>query len=507
MRSFSLHRSAAAACLGALCLLSACSHDTLDRVPPGAYTFDNFWETPQQLEQAITPGYSSLRGLYSGAIWQLGEYRSDNTTFTQNPTDNGAASLWDDDIFVSGANVSGASGVWNGSYTAIARMNLVLANIDEVTFGASDEPLRERLRAEARFIRGFHYYLLVQHFGDVPLALEPVLTEDAALELDRDPVERVFAEAIIPDLTFAAETLPELWVGSDEGRATSGAARMALAKAHFARRDFAAALPQLQAIIDSEVYRLLPDFRSVFAPDNSNNDEIIFAGQYDAGAGQGATFFYSWLPLSSGSDVSMGTVVAGVRAGINRPTRSLWETYSEDDPRRSATIGVYESSGDTLFYPSKYIFPPVNGPSDVDVVIFRYADVLLMYAEALVETEGGANVPDEAFNALNAVRARAGQPLAFPFNSDPELDIRTAEEFAAFLADERRRELAIESHRWYDLVRYGTVVEVMQAHGMQLATYQPYLADFPSAFQVIPELFPIPIQQVIQYGYTQNPGY
>ncbi len=129
-----------------------------------------------------------------------------------------------------------------------------------------------------------------------------------------------------------------------------------------------------------------------------------------------------------------------------------------------------------------------------------------MYAEALTETSNGVLV-DDAFLAVNQVRARAGIDLIFPGNPDPTLDIRTAEDFQVFLRAERRRELAIESSRWYDLVRYGNVVEVMQAHGAQLATYQPYLRDFPTAFQVIPALFLLPINQVQQYGYRQNPGY
>ena len=492
----------------ALCalLLAGCSHDFLDREPLGSYTFSNFWETPAQLEQALIPGYATVRGLYSGAVWQLGEYRSDNTTFTQNPDDNGAANLWDDDIFVSGANVNGADGLWNSCYGGISDMNLLLDNIDAVEFPSADEPRREVIRAEARFLRGMFYHLLTLNFGDVPLLLTPEFSEAELLAIRRAPVDQVYEQAIVPDLTAAIDGLPEAWPPAEVGRATSHAARVALAKAHFARRDYAAALPPLTDVIESERFELLPDFRSVFAPDRSNNREIIFAGQYDAGAGQGANFFFNWLPLGSGTEVSEGTVDAGVRAGINRPTRELYGAYDEDDPRRDATIGVYLRGGDTILYPRKYIFPPIDGGSDLDIVIFRYGDVLLMYAEALLESSSG-DVPDEAFNAVNAIRARAGLPLAFPFNPDPELDLRTPEDFRRFLRSERRRELAIESSRWYDLVRYGTVVEAMQAHGERLAEYQPYVRDFPGAFQTIPELFPIPLQQVLQYGYRQNPGY
>lgn len=489
-----------------LCLTS-CSHDFLDREPPGSYTSANFWETPQQIEDAITPAYRDIRGLYSSALWQLGEYRSDNTTFTENLDDRGNASFWNDDIFVSGPNVNGADGVWNTCYSGIKDMNLVLANLDDVPYTGQEEE-RELRRAEAHFFRGFFYHLLTLHFGDVPLTLEPVLTEEEALQLDRVPLDEVYAQAILPDLELAIAGLPDEWPDSELGRATSYAARMLLAKAHFARRDYAAALPLLDEIVASGRYRLLSDFRSVFAPDMGYNDEIIFAGIYDVGAGQGGLFYLNWLPLNSGTEVTEGSITSDSRWGVNRPTRGLYEAYSDDDPRREATIGVYAPAGDTVLYARKYLFPPINSGTDVDVVIFRYADVLLMRAEAILETSGGGVAPNQAFLDVNAVRDRAGLVLAFPGNvQDTTLDVRTSPELLELVRRERRLELALENTRWYDLVRYGTVQEVMMAHGGELAEYQPYLQDFPSAFQTIPELFPIPLTQVQQYGYAQNPGY
>ncbi len=347
--------------LAAVAFGSGCSHDFLDREPLGSYTFANFWETPEQLEQALVPGYANIRGLYSGPVWQLGEYRSDNTTSTQNPTDNGAASAWNDDTFVSGPNVGGASQLWNSCYGGISDMNLLLANIDIVEFAGTAESDRERIRAEASFMRGFFYHLLTLNFGDVPLLLAPEFDEGILLSKQRVPVADVYAQAIIPDLTLAIAGLPESWSERDIGRATAGAARVALAKAHFARRDFAAALPLLQAVIDGGQYSLLSDFRSVFAPDNSNNAEIIFAGQYDAGASSGSSFFYNWLPLNSGAAVSEGTVLAGVRAGINRPTRDLYKAYTSNDLRRNATIGIYKPGRDTIFYPRKSSSPRSTG--------------------------------------------------------------------------------------------------------------------------------------------------
>ena len=235
---------------------------------------------------------------------------------------------------------------------------------------------------------------------------------------------------------------------------------------------------------------------------------MIFAAQFDNNSGQGAGYYGGWIPQNSGTQLT-GTFNVAAFGGQNRPTRSIYEAFGDDDRRRDISIGVYSPGADTFLYATKFIPPPpITGEKNsADFPIFRLADALLMRAEALVETGAQGGLPDQAFLDLNALRERAGVGLVFPGSLDPDLDIQTAEALRRFIRDERRRELAFESHRWYDLVRYGTVVEVMQAHGEELATYQPYLNDFPSAFTQIPDLYPIPIDEVLSYGFAQTPGY
>ncbi len=128
-----------------------------------------------------------------------------------------------------------------------------------------------------------------------------------------------------------------------------------------------------------------------------------------------------------------------------------------------------------------------------------------MKAEALVETQGG--LPDAAFEIVNQLRVRAGLPLYFPGNPVPELDLSTTEQLTDAIRRERRVELAFEDHRWWDLIRYGNLIEIMTAHGEEQRMIQPYLNDFSDAYMNIRILFAIPFGQVEQYGYRQNEGW
>ena len=496
---------------GTLLAGTGCSHDFLDLEPQNGFTAENFWKTERQITQAVNGGYTTMRGIVTGPLWRLGEYRSDNTTFTENPTDRGQAGIWGDDLFVTGSSVAGASDMWSSCYNGISRTNLVLDNIETADFGTPagpDEALRTQRRAEARFFRAFFYWMLVRNFGDVPVVLKTDFDEASLITKDRRPVDEVYADALIPDVEYAIANLPVSYPSTEIGRVTKGAARMLLAHAYFTRRNFAAAIPVLDSVIGGGQYQLSPNYADVFSPDNTRNREIILAAQFDASVGQAANYFLNWLPQNSGTALT-GSANITASAGQNRPTRDLYQAYGPDDPRRDISIGVYLRGRDTFLYPKKLIPPPpISGNAQSgDFPVFRYADALLMRAEALVETSAGGGLPDQAFLDVNAVRGRVGLGLAFPGNPDPELDLQTADALRQFIRNERRLELALENYRWYDLVRYGTVQEVMRTHGESLKTYQPYARTFPNAFTNIPELFPLPLSQVQTYGYPQNPGY
>ena len=505
-----LQRGLSVAGLATLATFAACGDEFLDREPLTSYTAANFPRNAQQIEQAIIPGYNALRELYAQNLWVLGEMRSDNTTFTFSAQDQGLQGRWQTDLFVDGASVDRSADAWNDLYRAIQRMNVVLVNIGDADF--EDEDLRTQREAEARFLRGFFYWQLARNFGDAPLLLEPEYDQAALLAIRRAPVDELYAQAIIPDVTFAIDNLPATYLpgGPDVGRATRGAAQMLLAKAHFLRRDYAAALPLLEALIDEGQYALFPDFRGLFAPENENNAEIIFAAQFENGANQGAGFLNSWLPLGSGTTISGNPRqnIGSSGGGNNRPTDCLFDAYEEGDPRREATIGVAQIGGQRVLWPRKFIFPPIpDGGLSTDWPVFRYADVLLMRSEALLELGTQGELPDQVFLDINELRGRVGLDLAFPGSPDSILNADTPDKLRGLLRLERRREMALEDYRWYDLVRYGNVVEVMRAHGARQRAIGGYIDNFSDAFENIPELYPLPINQVQTYGYRQNPGY
>ncbi len=436
-------------------------------------------------------------------IWQAGEFASDNTTFQYNPADRGGQVTEQIDYHLANSDVGLLGNLWNSSYNGIARINFVLESLPEAVFiNEENRPVRE---AEARFLRAFFYYHLIIHFGDVPITLEPLLDEAEALDKQREPVQAVLDQAIFPDLEFAIENLPATWGTANVGRATKGAAQMLLAKVYFSRRDYASALPLLDDIVASGNYSLMQEYRDIFDPMFDNNREIIFAAQFATAANQGSGFMVNWLPFNSGDDITQG-VIPGSRDGLNQPTRDMIRAYEPGDQRFDASVGLYVDDGDTLPYIRKFVYPPiVTGGSDVDWPVFRYADALLMQSEALLETEGG--LPDAVFQTINVLRGRAGLPLIFPGNPVPELDIQTEEALRLFLRKERRVELAFESHRWYDLLRYGTLEETMIAHGEEQKEYQEFLDPFPAAYTIIRPLWGIPSNQVVQFGYTQNEGW
>ncbi len=485
--------------------------DFLTYSPRGSYSVQNFYQTETQIEAAVNGIYPTLRGLYNGALWQTVEFRSDNTTFIPNPNDRGSVGTEEIDYFVLTSSSGVHNNIWAPCYKGISNANYVINLIEPVPFQTEEN--KRAKEAEARFLRAFYYYILTQSFGDVVKITEIIESEDDAGEIlarRRVPREEIVNEVIIPDLDFAMSNLPASWPSLDQGRATKAAAQMLLAKVYFADLNYGEAIPLLDSIVVSGQYMLNPDYRSVFGPGNRLDPEIIFSNQFSVTANQGAGWFLSFLPYQSGTNITEGIFVS-TSASKNMPTQDLINTYEAGDKRFEASVAYYDedpnsAENELIPYCGKYVFPPVtNGGSDLNFPVFRYADVLLMLAEALVETQGG--LPDKAFEYLNTLRVRADLPLYFPGNPNPDLDISSTEDLRQAIQKERRLELAFENHRWWDLRRYGTLQEVMSSHGEEQKALQDYLDDFPEAYTNIRDLLAIPFGQVNQYGYRQNEGW
>ncbi|MDR7129694.1 hypothetical protein J2X69_002039 [Algoriphagus sp. 4150] len=471
-------------------LMSACNSDFLDLAPISQENSTNFYKTASDMENALTAVYGSLQygGTYYSSMHVIGELRSDNTEIT-NP--NAGANLQAVDDFTNDAVNSISSTTWNAHYQGIQAANIVIDKIVEVSM---DEELKARYVGEAKFLRALLYFNLVRIYGDVPLVLQMITNPEQGYAFTRNSVEEVYAQ-IIADLTVAETDLPYSYASAEAGRATKGAAMALLGKVYLTRKDWQAASQKLKDVIDASGqtgYRLMDSYGDIFGPTNENNAESIFEVQFSSSSnGEGSPFTNQFAPIGSGTAV----VAVGNPLGQNIPTGDMDAAYGENDLRKEYSMATsYQLNGNEVMH--NYILKYSGTPaayldSDNNWIVLRYADVLLMYAEALNEI---SFQPDgEAFVLLNQIRSRAGLPEMTSSASGPEYLITSQQEFRDAVAKERRVELAFEGHRWFDLIRTDEALNVLSDKGMQ-------------SHHV---LFPIPQSQIdINPGVIeQNPGY
>ncbi len=477
---------------GALVMLTAgsCSEDFLDLAPISQQNSNNFYKTAEDMKNALTAVYGSLQygGLYYSSMHIIGDLRSDNTEIT-NPA--AGADQQAVDNFTNNAINSISSTTWNGHYQGIQAANIVIEKIESVQMDAS---LKARYIGEAKFLRALMYFNLVRIYGDVPLVTKVISNPQEGYTYGREAAAKVY-EQIISDLVAAEASLPYTYAASDKGRATKGAAMSLLGKVYLTQKQWALAAQKLKQVIDETAqnkYQLLPSYASVFGITTENNPESIFEVQFKKGSnGEGSPFTNQFAPIGSGTAV----VSVGNPLGQNIPTANMSDAYETNDLRKDASMKTsYVLSGKTVEhnYVIKYSgVPAANLDSDNNWIVLRYADVLLMYAEALNELGFEADGP--AFALLNQIRKRAGLAEKTSTNSNPDLRVSSQAEFRLAVEQERRVELAFEGHRWFDLVRTDRAFELLSGLGMQ-----PHHV-----------LFPIPQSQIdINPALiTQNPGY
>lgn len=471
-------------------VLMGCSEDFLDLNPVSQANIGNFYKTSDDITNAVWGVYDILQrnGMYGFSMMVVGENRSDNVTNTLK-----GQSYSDFDDFIISTDNSIISDLWNTHYAGIYRANVVLERMEDVPM---DESLKTRYQAEVKFLRGLMYFNLARIFGDVPL----VLTEAASIEEGyghaREPVDQVYQQ-VYQDFSDAADALPAGYGGSDVGRATRGAALALLGKAYMTAGDFQTAATTLKQVIDLGVYELLPDYAALWDPGNANHAESVFEVQYKKGGlGEGSGYPNHAAPRQSAAAV----VGIGGGQGTYIPEANMINGYEAGDPRKDISLAEGYTNEDGLWVPDPYINKYIDEPfepydSDINWPLLRYADVLLLYAEALNEL--GYQSDGEAFTYLNSVRSRVGLPAKTSGNADPALRIPDQQAFRLAVEQERRVELAFEGHRWFDLVRTGRYIEVMNSRG-----YIFTIEEFH-------RLFPIPQEQIDINPdvLTQNPGY
>ncbi|MEP6615602.1 MAG: RagB/SusD family nutrient uptake outer membrane protein, partial [Ginsengibacter sp.] len=492
--------------LMAVCLLNFGCKKFLDRKPLTS-TLDDLKQGG--LETQALGLYGSIRNSksepyigdgFTSIPWLgLNAFRSDDQEITSDP---GAAS-WHTTFDLFGyAKDDWASGVyWDKHYLLIGQANTILQTADSLKLSDPGSLINV---AEAKFYRALSYWDLVRCYGSIP-KIDFRIFRSTDANVPKSPESEIYA-LIDADLTFAAATLPPEWSAKFNGRLTSGAAKTLLAKSKLYNKQWGVALALCKEVINSNLYDLFTPYALLWKPENKLNKESIFEIQASEKPGDGG-LYWSWFGTTQG--------VRGADAdgwnlgwGWNTPTQKLVDAYEPGDPRKPATILFSGQSDDpsnggygrtvppytNSLYWNKKAYVSVqqqqaagepNGASFEDLILLRYADVLLMAAEAANETGDGAYAAEQ----LEKIRARARgnnasvlPPIAFV----NQAQMRTA------IKAERRVEFGMEFERFFDLVRWGDASTVLA----------------PLGYKDKNRIFPLPTTAIAANpNLVQNPDY
>lgn len=446
---------------------SSCS-DFLEQNPQTDLSENDFYKTANDILSAVNGAYSSLQeGDIYGNWYVFGEIPSDNT---RNQLSGSVTTQNEFDQFYIDTQNSMIANFWKAAYKVINRTNTVLGRIDGIEINTE---LANRYKLECKFIRALMYFNLVRVYGDVPLVLKEISISES-YDILREPKENVYNQ-IIADLK-EAQDLPVSYSTAEDGRATQGAAKALLANVYMTLHKYAEAETILAEIINSGRYSLLENtpgslnidgYKNVFSPVNHNSKEGIFEIQFlKGGYGEGSNYANNFAPENSGTNV----VAVGGTGGNNIPEMDIYNAYEEGDLRRdfSMSLGYYDNRKNNEWVESRYVckfmdVPYQNNDASNNYPVIRYADVILMYAEALNQNGKTA----EACKYLNMTRRRG---FGYQTTETSPVDLQTTDkaQFALMVEQERRVELAFENHRWFDLIRTGRAVEVMRSKGFSL---------------------------------------
>ncbi|WP_339715275.1 RagB/SusD family nutrient uptake outer membrane protein [uncultured Kriegella sp.] len=486
----------------------SCSDDFLDKPNPNQLGEGSFYATEVQVHQAVMGVYGQLQGI-TGNQWLYSEMITDNTTVHFDEGNRGnAPNIESFEYWQYNSGTGRMYDLYRNTYNAMGNINLTLSKLEGADI---DADAKAQFDGELRFFRAYYYFLLTQYFGDVVLMTEPLTDPSAAFELERSPISAVYAQ-IESDLAIAIASLPhpDAVTASDAGRLTKGAALTLSGKLWLTRKDFGAAKAALDQVA-ALGYSILDDYADVFDPTNKNHDESIFEVQFQGGndLGEQSGFIYEFYPKFTNGEVTGFDGISG--GGWNIPTLDIIGAYEDGDLRKAISISegyIDKNTGEFVAIPfvEKYHYEhAIQGRPDSNWPIYRYADVLLMLAEAINE-QSGPNT--EAYGYLNQVRQRAGlDPLAG----------LSQDEFRTALLHERRIELAFENHRWFDLRRTLSTTELvalLNAHGALEKANQTTprgsvgfsAGDY--IFDTHEILFPIPNRErVVNPELSQNEGY
>jgi hypothetical protein len=482
---------------------------------------DNFFTTQAHISEGVIGCYKGMCKTVNEE-WKFTEMRSDNSCVAYTSTSSGDRS---DYCFMKFFNTPTSLPIlrdyWYVLFQNISNVNAILPSVAGGSTYVSSESLRAQYEGELLFIRAYHYYTLVNLWGDM-FKVTKVIGPLDAKKIVRSPVAEIYDEIIFPDLIKAADQLPASYSANETGRITQWAAKAMLAKAYLQKgeiADIAKAKILLEEVIAATQYCNLVTtkgsatsaYANVFSVDNEMNPEIIFAVRYNRTNSLGSSFWGTFAPDGSAAQI----IKAGTPVGDNNPAPEFMSKFTDpSDTRKDVNFKVwYKNASTPEYYVSKYTDPnmvlALQGENDWPVI--RYADVLLLHAEILAQSSN----PDDARAEVNRIRLRAGVKPYIHFDSKIEaLDS---------VYQERRIELAFENHRWFDLLRMGKAYDdpnkaltilktaIFTTDWLNLyALFNKIAPPVESSF-IIERLFlPIPQQEIDtnnELVIPQNPGY
>jgi hypothetical protein len=400
---------------------------------------------------------------------------------------------------------------WKDCYAGIANCNLSIQKLPEFT--NLDEKAVSNYLAEVKFMRALYYFYLVRIFGDVPKITE-VQYELSELQIMKSPVKEIYDEIIIPDLLDAEKS--DLPFMDETGRVSMGAIKTLLADVYLTyagypvqggEQYYAESAKRSLEIIRSNRYDLFDDYESLRTPALNNTGEFIFQTQFSLNKRHNDAIRI-FLPSRSGVsayDLEYGSLI---------PTEEFVESFEDGDLRgeekqfffttykgHSSKFSAGAPELDFMDLKGYYVFKffdkeaiDVTAKSDLNWTIYRYADVLLMYAEAQVCSDGMAN--DDALEALNLIRRRA---------SLPDVNDKTPDSFKKAVWDQRYFELCYENKMWFDMVRTRLIRDDKSG---EYVNFVGYTNNWGKIYDEPQLLFPIPLSEMqANTNLVQNPDY
>ncbi|WP_236978047.1 RagB/SusD family nutrient uptake outer membrane protein [Membranihabitans maritimus] len=445
--------------IGILIFTMFSCQNKLDLIPISSKTDSGFYITSEHIEQALAGCYDALQEakVNQNFSYMLTEARSDNTWQTTFYDDGQFCRFSEDALNTTLATA------WNNLYNYINRCNRVIYYVGEID---AQESSKNQWKGEALFIRSLLYFDLVRIFGEVPIVIEP-LTIDDAYEVPKSTIQEVY-DVIKNDLS---EIVNNNWLSTEifPGRANIYAAKALLGKVLIYRsgyplrtNEWSQAKLLFEDVIGSGEFEFFENYDDIFAFENENAGQSLFAIKFVDGTNEGNSFPSRNAP----NEIDPSDFVFGgtpFRLHITEDIAKEIFPATNDFRKQSALrMSWLNKSGDTITndpWCRKYseykdqINGPVSGLNNwnIDFILIRFTDVMMLYAEALNELEGPNG---EALAILNRVRARAG------LEPNPQTDKET---FRLWMEQERRSEFCFENERWFDLVRTDRALDVMQA--------------------------------------------